>query len=118
MNNLHVRVKKSHILAGRRSSRFHCPVALAIREQMPGAKVRVQLDTISIDGVDYATPERAANFMMRYDSSTSKAEVPHTSFKLPKACPTCRHPEHPDGVCGVLVDAGKSTAHKCPCGNS
>jgi hypothetical protein len=112
---LRVRVKKSHILAGRRSSRCGCPVALAIKERLPDSKVVVQLDKISIDGVDYATPERAANFMGTYDYSPKKRDVPPVDFVLVKACPRCQHPEHAPGECAEKANKFALMSRRCRC---
>jgi hypothetical protein len=79
---IRVRVTREHLLAGRRSSRFRCPIALAIGEMFPGVPVVVQLDVIRIGRVTYPTPRRAAQAMGYYDSSRSKADVKPIDFTL------------------------------------
>lgn len=109
-SRLTVNVERRHILAGRRSSRCGCPVALAIKEQFPGRRVVVQLDKISIDGADYSTPPAAAEFMGWYDRSTDKAKVaPPPDFVLAKACPECSHPQHPAWACTATVPVSSKT---------
>jgi hypothetical protein len=90
MSRIRVSVRHQHILAGRRSSRFHCPIALAIKDLFPGATVVVQLDTIRINGVPYPTPKRAAAYMGYYDTTPRKEDVKPINFTL--------HGNRPDDI--------------------
>lgn len=111
--SIQVNVRRRHVTSGRRCSRLYCPVALALKEQFPKAKVFVQFDVIKIDDVPYKTPESAMQFMVRYDYSKDIAGI---NFKLPKMCPICKHSDHVKGKCNVQVETGTHRQHECACG--
>jgi hypothetical protein len=82
-------VTREHTLAGRRCSRLHCPVNLAIREIAPKAKIRVQLDVIMIDDEHFQTPKKASAYMEWFDRlpthRRAKATLRGLTFVLRKA---------------------------------
>ena len=61
-------VSNNDIDSGRVSSRYACPVALAIKRRMPkGTCVEVQTFWCSINGHSYDLPSRISQFIRSFD---------------------------------------------------
>ena len=84
---INVHVKKAHILEGCRKDQGNCPIALAISEQTGADSVRADLDMIQIDGLFFYTPEKARNFIDRFDFCESKQSLRSIKFRLEKPEP-------------------------------
>jgi len=63
-----VNVTQEHIDAGVQSTPSSCPIALAVKEQLGVSSVHVYADYMSVDGRAYHLPNRAYQFIKRFDS--------------------------------------------------
>lgn len=75
-------ITEEHIKNGRRGNSHSCPVALAIKEQVPGAKHVVVGREISINGVCYSTPHIALLFVWNFDQRGPAGSQP-CRFEFP-----------------------------------
>jgi hypothetical protein len=66
--SLTVHVTRAHIDAGCHEDCRLCPVALAVREALPGAEVYADYYCLRVNDLCYRVPEAVRDFMMDFDS--------------------------------------------------
>lgn len=74
-----IRVTAAHIKAGKRSQCTACPIALAIKDAVPGMLVAAHPGSVFIGYKSFKTPKVAADFMTAFDALK---EVKPFTFQL------------------------------------
>lgn len=72
---MRIRVTQDHIDRGVKCDCIACPVALAVRDAMPGFNVEVSLDEIIVHKIIQVVD--TSDFSVIYDSIENRFSVPH-----------------------------------------
>lgn len=75
-----IEVKQTHIRRGEKLNNQACPIALAIRESLGSEKVRVNREDVKIGRKTFDLPQKAQDFIDRFDDVKSSVEP--FSFEL------------------------------------
>jgi len=80
--NREIKLSRAHIRRGGKKDCQRCPVALAILDVMPGARVNADVNEITVNEVTYVTPDRVEKFMGRFDYTINRHNISGFKFTL------------------------------------